>query len=131
MPKGQRKTRRAQIETLAESVNEEPDYQLPDVGESQYLIEILGEIGEAKWNGEKLISIDWQDLNAWVNVTGSQLTHGEIVAIKHLSGIYLSQHYESIEPGCAAPHLTAPQNRAVIEDKMKSLFAMLRGTKND
>lgn len=129
MPKGQKKSRRAQIETLAESAGEEPDYQLPDAGESQYLLDILNEIGEAKWNGEKLVSIDWQDLNAWMQVTGSELTAGEAVVIRHLSGVYLSQHYESLETGCIAPHITAPQNRAVIEDKMKSLFAMLRGNK--
>lgn len=80
-------------------------------------------------SGDRLTSIDWQDIQAWVNTTHADLTPGETVAIRNLSRVYVAQYYESLDSGCIAPHLTAPPNREVIEGKMKSLFAMLRGNK--
>jgi len=104
---------------------------LPDVEESQYLLDALFEIGLSKMAGDRLTSIDWQDIMAWVNVTGSNLTPGESVVIRHLSAVYVDQHYASLDSGCMSPHLAAPQNKVVIANKMKSLFAMLKGIKND
>ena len=80
-------------------------------------------------SGERLTTIDWQDIEAWINATQADLTPGEAVILRSLSNVYVSQYYESLDSGCVAPHLTAPQNRVVIENKMKSLFAMLRGNK--
>jgi len=104
---------------------------LPDVEESQYLLDALFEIGLSKMAGDRLTSIDWQDIMAWVNVTGSNLTPGESVVIRHLSAVYVDQHYASLDSGCMSPHLAAPQNKVVIANKMKSLFAMLRVHKDE
>lgn len=126
-PKGAKKSRRAHIDMLAENAETEPEYNLPEVIEAYYLISTLSEIGEAKLAGDKLVSIQWPDIEAWTNATGTRLTPAEMIAIKNLSGVYVSQFYDSQDNNCMSPHIAAPQNRDVIEDKMKSLFAMLRG----
>lgn len=128
--KGQRgKSRRQQIISLAEVSDEDPDFQFPDKGPLEYLINYLSEIGEAELNGENLTSIGWQTMRAWAEMTGTKLTSGEALAVHQLSGVYVSQYYQSSDAACPAPHLGNLPARDEIADKMKSLFSMLRSNK--
>ena len=80
--KGQRgKSRRQQIISLAEVSDEDPDFQFPDKGPLEYLINYLSEIGEAELNGENLTTIGWQTMRAWAEMTRTQLTSGEALAV--------------------------------------------------
>jgi hypothetical protein len=123
------KSRRQQIISLAEVSDEDPDFQFPEKGPLEYLINYLSEIGEAELNGENLTSIGWQTMRAWAEMTGTQLTSGEALSVHQLSGVYVSQYYQSSDAACPAPHLGNLPARDEIADKMKTLFSMLRSNK--
>lgn len=100
---------------------------MPPVGELEYLVTALSEIGEGKISGERLTSIDWVDIKAWMDVTGGFLTPGESEALRSLSAAYVSQYYPSMESDCPSPNIEKPKDKDVIASKLKSMFAMLRG----
>ena len=126
IPKGDKKSRQSQIKLLADSNGIEPEYQLPDIGEAEYIVSALSEIGEGKISGDRLVSIDWIDIKAWIEVTGAQISAGEAEARKGLSGTYVSQYYEAMEKDCPSPNIERPKTREAIASKIKSMFAMLR-----
>lgn len=55
------------------------------------------------------------------------MTAGEVLALKQLSAVYVSQYYESMDSGCVSPNIEKPKDREVVAGKIKGLFAMLRG----
>jgi len=128
--KGQRgKSRREQIIRISEISDDEPEFQLPDKGELDYLINYLSEIGEAELNGGNLTLIGWERMQAWSNMTGTILTAGEALGLRSLSGAYVSQYYHASDSACPAPHIESLPARDEVAEKMKSLFTMLRGNK--
>ena len=90
------------------------------------MVSALSEIGEGKISGERLTSIDWVDIKAWIDVTGAIMTAGEYESLRLLSSVYVSQYYESMDSGCVSPNIERPKNRDEIAGKIKGLFAMLR-----
>ena len=126
-PKGEHKSRREQIEVLAESQGCDPDYQLPNIDDAELFTSTLSSIGEAKVSSSGLASIEWSDIVAWMQATRAMLSPGEAEAIKYLSSCYVSQYYQSMEKGALSPHMESPPNREQVAGKMKTLFAMLRG----
>jgi len=127
IPKGDKESRQSQIKLLAESNGVEPEYQLPEIGEAEYLVSALSEIGEGKISGERLTSIDWIDIQAWIEITGAEISAGEAEAIKELSVTYISQYYEATEKGCPSPNIERPKTKEAIAGKIKNMFALLRG----
>lgn len=111
---------------LAESQECDPEYQLPDLHGAELLTELLAEIGEGTAGDKGLIPVGWQEIDAWARVTGSVISPGEAGAIKYLSTCYVAQYYRSIDPGCLSPNVEILPGREEVENKMKSLFALLR-----
>lgn len=124
------KSRREQMTRLAETADEEPDYQMPDPGPLEYLLGYLAEIGEAEISGGHLSIIGWRTMQAWADMTGVRLTAGEALGLRRLSSAYVSQYYQSESSSCAAPHLATIPAREEVASKMKSLFSMLRSPAN-
>jgi len=116
-----------QMDKLAESADVDPEYQMPDIGEAEYLVSALSEVGEGKISDGRLTSIDWVDIKAWIDVTGAEISPGEAEALRMLSSVYVSQYYEAMEKGCPSPNIEKLKDREVIASKVKSMFAMLRG----
>lgn len=63
---------------------------------------------------------------AWSQLTATVLTPGEVLAVRHLSAVYVDQYHKSERPECTAPHIGELPARDAVADKMKTLFAMLR-----
>lgn len=87
---------------------------------------MLSEIGEGKTSGGSLAPINWIDIKAWIDVTGSQITAGEAEALRTMSSVYVNQFYDSMDKACPSPNIERPKDREVVAGKIKSLFAMLR-----
>jgi hypothetical protein len=114
---------------LADSDGSDAEYDFPELCEhSSMLVSLLSEIGEAKVDNSGIKEISWQDLKAWLDITGIELTLYEIESMKRLSSIYVSQYYQSTDKSCLAPNVEKPKDRDVIASKMKNLIAMLRGS---
>lgn len=125
-PKDGKRSRRAQIEYMAEISGFDAEYDLPELDGAEYLVEALSELGEGRVSGDRLIAISWTDIKAWADATGSIMTPGEVIILRNLSRIYVNQYYDSIDPACMSPCIA---DRPPVEDvaaKMKSLFSMLR-----
>jgi hypothetical protein len=118
-----------QISDASDVEGVEADYQLPELLEAQYLVDMAMEIGLAKSQSGNIVTVDWIDIKAWRDLTGSVLMSNEVEAVKNLSGAYVSQYYDSLESNCVSPHQTAPQNIEVVVNKLNTLFTMLRGGK--
>ena len=99
---------------------------MPELGAAEMFVSILSEVGEGKSGSSGLQPIGWADIFAWRRVTGSEITPGEAVVIKHLSTCYVAQYYKSQSPDCPAPHVESLPNRDVVADRLKLLFGMLR-----
>lgn len=111
---------------LAETSGQEPEYNLPDVSQIQYLLDSLAELGQAKIVGGSIVAMDWSDINEWVKATGSKMTVSEKIALKRLSSEYALQYNKSLSNDELEPNIERPNNREVVANKMNSLFAMLR-----
>lgn len=125
-PKEQKASRREQIERAATAHGIEPEYNLPDLDGAEYLVEALAELGEGRASGDRLTSIGWADIAAWMSSTGSRMTAGETAGLRRLSVAYVNQYYESIDPTCVSPCIVELPKPETVVSKMKSLFSLLR-----
>lgn len=131
IPKGAKQSRIKSIELASESQGCEPDYDLPDIGDAEYLVSYLSEVGEGQADGGNLRPTNWSDFDSWIGATGTRLTAGEVVAMKRLSVAYVAQYNDSFGAGCPPPSINEAPQKEVVENKMKMLFSMLRGSKKD
>lgn len=118
-----------QIEIDAESEGVEPEFELPDSDNITHIISMMSELGLASSKGGNISQIDWGDIESWRNVTGIDISPWEAETMRHLSGVYVTQYYSSLDNGCVAPVLPQPRNRDIVAEQFKNLFAMLRGSR--
>lgn len=77
--------------------------KMPNLGSESYLIDLLFQIGTSKQGASGLIPIEWVDLKAFCDVTGTQLTREEALIIKSLSADFVSQINASRNPSEPPP----------------------------
>lgn len=99
---------------------------MPEIGELEYLVSFLFEIGEAERSDGCLKTVSWSTIKAWAEVTGMQLTPREALAIRSLSKAYVDQYYLSENPACMSPIIECQPSADVVSDKLKAMFALLR-----
>ena len=103
-PPGERKTRLQEMEAKGR----EPD--LPDVGDAQYLIDYLMEIGPVSPAGMGVDRISPRDLQAWQEMTGIELHLWESRTLRRLSGEYASESHRATAHDCPPPWLHMPDD---------------------
>lgn len=111
---------------MAEISGFDAEYNLPDLDGAEYLVEALSELGEGRVSGDRLTAVSWTDIKAWMDSTGSIMTPGEVIILRNLSRIYVSQYYDAIDPACMSPCIAEVPPVEAVASKMKSLFDMLR-----
>ena len=102
---------------------------MPEIGEVGYLLDYLSEIGEAKFSGDFVGQIDWQEIIAWSSLTDTHLTPGETLALRRLSSAYVDQFLKSKDRGCFSPVTPEIPRRDLIAQQVKSMFSILRSAK--
>jgi len=122
IPQGKSQTR---METM-QQLDEDADLNLPEVHATAYLIDALNEIGQARMTGDRMTSIDWQEIESWKRATDSSMRPWELRAIKSLSEAYVSQYYASLKPGEPQPNSRQLPDKDVVTSRLKSLFSMMR-----
>ena len=68
------------------------------------MITYLLEVGLYSSNGMGMTPLSWVDIQAWSQLTGSQLTPSEARLMRKLSFIYVSQYNASKDIKCEAPY---------------------------
>jgi len=99
---------------------------MPEIGEAGYLVGYLSEIGEAISTGTSLAPIGWRDVKAWSECGGVALAPDEYKALIRLSRAYVAEYFKADGVECDMPHVRQMPTKAAVEQRMKSLFAMLR-----
>lgn len=86
--------------------SDNPLKTLPEVKGLSHLIRYAANIGFGKQTGMGMIPIDWVDIVAWSQLTGTELYPDEAEIIREISLVYVSQHTRSKEFDCPAPFFT-------------------------
>lgn len=77
---------------------------LPDIGDADYLVKLMDELGGAINNGMALVPVSWTEINAWLNVTKLSLSTWEILTLKAMSAAYSYTLNDASEPNASAPY---------------------------
>lgn len=80
-----------------------PNRELPDVIVAPYLIQYAHELGLQKNTGMGVAPIEWVDIKAWAQLTGTELYPEESKILRELSFHYVSQYNISKAHDCPAP----------------------------
>jgi len=106
------------------------DVELPEVGALKYLVGYLAEVGEAQQTGEGIIATGWQDLKAWMELTGIRLTPFEALTLRRLSICYVSQFYRSEGVDCAPP-VKQESYIETVDRKLMQMFKTLKEARHE
>lgn len=89
------------------------DVVVPEM-KCSYLFDYLIRIGIMSSSSMGNVPLSWQELNAWVQVTGIPLNEWELRVIRRASEVYVNQHELSKK-------IDAPMPERVIEQDPKKL----------
>lgn len=93
--------------------------EIPPVGAG--IIEHLFEIGPITITGEHVRPISFSEIEAWTRTTGFEITSYEARLLVNLSRHYCDHHHKA-EIGGMMPVTDIEQQRALVADKIRSVF---------
>ena len=72
-----------------------------------------------------VIPLTWQDIQAWMNVTNTQIDVDDVLTMRHLSQIYVSSYYEGENQNTPAPYVNdelarSEENANAVSDALKA-----------
>jgi len=83
-------------------------------------------MGEAQQTGSGLIANTWQELEAFSKLSGIRMSWFELNAMRRLSVAYVNEFYRANGNDCQMPCIDIESMKSNVENKVKSLFALLR-----
>ena len=87
-----------------------------------YLFDYLLKIGVMSFNGMANVPLSWQELNAWVQVTGTPLDAWELKVIHKASEVYVNQLEASRKPEAPMPERIIEQDPRKLAKRIKSIL---------
>lgn len=115
--KNDRKTRASTLERV------NPDsLTLPEVQSHQRLIKWMNEIGYYQTGAAGPVEVPWSEIQAWSQMTGTEITHKEALALKNLSRAYVSQYHKSSDPLASDPTKDEAYNAAMAAANIEAAF---------
>lgn len=118
------KARKSRMASYRETDENHRLLQMPDIEEHSagYLIGLLQEAGLMSSNGMGPVPISWQEIYAWVNLTGISLSTWELTTIKSLSEEYVSELIQATDKERPPPYSVQVIERKAVEDKLMSIL---------
>lgn len=101
---------------------------LPPVDDYQHIAGWFHEIGPAAAGVNGVVPVSYQEMAAWAELTGVEVTDWEAGALKRMSEQYCYQTYVSDNPECPAPYVmdvdeTAMESlRKTVDVKLRSMW---------
>ncbi len=90
----------------------------------------MAEMGWSCSDGEYMRPLTWVEIECWVKLMGLNLTPFEYNALHLLSVNYAGQYNAANNTVCDNPYMEIKiENAKKVENKLMSLFSMLRGKK--
>lgn len=87
-----------------------------------YLFDYLLQVGTMSFNGMANVPLSWQELNAWVQVTGITLNEWELRVIRRASEVYVNQLELSKKPDAPMPERIIEQDPRKLAKHIKSIL---------
>jgi hypothetical protein len=87
-----------------------------------YLFDYLLKIGVMSFNGMANVPLSWQELNAWVQVTGTPLDAWELKVIHKASEVYVNQLELSRKIDAPMPQKIVEQDPRKLAKHIKSIL---------
>jgi len=98
--------------------------ELPEIEWGWHLLNALDAIGYCRKGPEP---VDYQEIRAWMELTGAYLTPWEVETLHALSDRYTAQRVNSADPHAPPPFWPIPEN-VNVDDKLRML-ARKKGAK--
>lgn len=114
----------------------DPAYEpeMPVVLAGEHIIECLFAIGPTLASGLGPCSLTYQEINAYMQSTGTHLQPWEIKILRHLSNAYVSESYKSTDANCPPPWQprdVSQENRDAISKKISDTMRSLIMSRKD
>lgn len=87
-----------------------------------YLFDYLLKIGIMTYNGMANVPLSWQEINAWVQGTGTPLNAWELNVIHRASEVYVNQVELSRKPDAPMPERIIQQDPTKLAKRIKSIL---------
>lgn len=127
-PDGSKKSRR---KAFKEQDEEAPILELPEIEDAgRHLMSYLFEAGVATSNGMGIVPLSWQEIDAWIEVTGLPLSTWEKLTLKEMSEAYVNEFTQASEKDRPAPYIRPVEeeqiDRKAVADKLRNVFSGLK-----
>jgi len=83
-------------------------------------------MGEAQQTGNGLIANTWQELEAFSKLFEIHMSWFELNTMRRLSVAYVNEYHRANGNDCQMPCIDIESMKSNVENKVKSLFALLR-----
>ena len=94
--------------------------EFPPLNNGAYILQFLDELGYCRSGFNGLIPLDFTEINAYIQSTNTQLLPFEVLLLKKLSNIYVSQSNDK-NINSHAPYTTKPKQGMSAQD-IKNAF---------
>lgn len=119
VPEGMKKSR---MTTMRSANEDQPGLQLPELGDSSYIIGMLHEAGLMSSSGMGALPLSWQEIEAWLKVTESEPQLWERILVRELSEAYVSELNQATEKNRASPWTPPVEEVEVTRANVVSRF---------
>lgn len=87
-----------------------------------YLFDYLVKIGIMSYNGMANVPLSWQELNAWMQATGTPLNAWELRVIHKASEVYVNQVELSRKPDAPMPERIIQHDPVKLAKHIKNVL---------
>ena len=117
------KSKKSRYASALETNPDSPILTYPTLSWESYVLQVLvEELGVCQSNGFGPAPQTWQELSAWCNVTGNNLTHWESTIIIHLSRVYVGAYNKYNDTTEPAPYTVETFDRDRVSKSVGSFF---------
>lgn len=100
--------------------HERRELRPPTVDGCEYLVNYLFEVGPGSGEG----ALTFLEIEAWCSLTGRELQPWEVLALRRLSGAYVSEAFDATEKDRPAPlFVPSEMSREEVADKIGGILS--------
>jgi hypothetical protein len=121
-----KKQKVSRLQSYLESNPDSDELQMPELDGADYLVSYLTEIGPAVSNGFGPSVVSWSDIDCWMTRTGLDLSPWEVLTLRDLSKVYVSELSQASDPNRPAPYVKIKPVELPKEEVANKLMSALR-----
>lgn len=120
-----KKQKVSRLQHYLESNPDSDELQMPELNGADYLVSYLTEIGPAVSSGFGPSVVSWSEIDCWLKRTGLDLSPWEVITLRELSKVYVSELSQASDPNRKAPYMKAKPAELPKEEVANKLRSAL------